>query len=392
MLLPQTSFMLYIWVMKSADVIVIGGGMVGGAIGYGLARAGARTVMLDEGDDALRTARGNFGLIWVQTKGRGLQRYQDWSMESSEVWQDFADDLEVETGVFTGYDKPGGLTLCISGQEVEAAEKIIEEMQAQAGNGSYDAWMIDRHEIEELVPGVRFGPSVQAASFCPHDGHVNPLKLLRAMLTGFQAAGGQYKPNARVIDIKRNGAGYSVKTQEGRRFKAGKIVIACGHGIPDLASKVGLHCPTRPQRGQILVTERLQRILPLPMGSIRQTDEGSILLGVSHEDVGFDDGNTADVGGAIAARAARILPDLADVNIVRSWGALRIMPPDGCPIYDESDSWPGIFMATNHSGVTLAGVHALHMPAWILQGKTPVGFEDFSVKRFKGTPHAAPQD
>lgn len=364
--------------------------MVGGAIAYGLARAGSDTLMLDEGDDALRTARGNFGLVWVQTKGRGLQRYQDWSRESSELWTDFSDELQDGTGVATGYEKPGGLTLCTSDDEVRASEEIIAAMKAQAGNGQYDAWMIDRQEIEALAPGVRFGPDVRAASFCPHDGHANPLKLLRAMQAGFQKAGGRYQPNASVVDILRDGDGYAVLTSDGARFAAGKIVIACGHGIPELASKVGLHCPTRPQRGQILVTERLEQILPLPLGSIRQTDEGSIMLGVSHEEVGFDDRNTGDVSGAIAARAARILPDLANVNIVRSWGALRIMPPDGYPIYDESETWPGIFMATNHSGVTLASVHAQYMPDWILHGNTPVGFQDFSVKRFEGTPHAAP--
>ena len=66
------------------------------------------------------------------------------------------------------------------------------------------------------------------------------------------------------------------------------------------------------------------------------------------------------------------------------------MPPDGCPIYDESEKWPGVFMTTNHSGVTLAAVHDLYMPSWILDGETPVGFEQFSVRRFDGTEHARP--
>lgn len=376
--------------METSDVIVIGGGMVGAAIGYGLARAGAKTLLLDEGDDALRTARGNFGLVWTQSKGLGLQRYQAWSREAADLWGDFAQEIESDVGVAMGHDKSGGMTLCLSEQDVADAQALIDKMSAQAGNLPYEARIIDRAEIERLAPGVRFGQDVVAASYCEHDGHANPLKSLRGMHAGFQAAGGVYRNNAGAVDIAPEGDGYRVMTTAGDAFTAGKIVIACGHGIPKLAEIAGLHCPTRPQRGQILVTERMAPLLPMPMGSIRQTDEGSVMLGVSHEEVGFNDGNTGDVAGAIAARAARILPDLADANIVRAWGALRIMPPDGCPIYDESETMPGVFMTTNHSGVTLASVHARHMPDWILAGRTPVGFEDFSVRRFDGTEHARP--
>lgn len=378
--------------MATADLIVIGGGMVGAAIGYGAAKQGADVLMLDEGDDALRTARGNFGLVWTQSKGRGLQRYQAWSRESADLWDSFAAEIEGETGVHVGHEHKGGLMLCTSKEDVADAAKIIEDMQAQAGNLPYEAEMISRQDLEAMVPGVAFGPDVVAASYCKHDGHANPLKLLRGMHAAFLQAGGRYLANAAAVDIEKSGGAYAVTTADGQRHEAAKIAIACGHGIPALAAKVGLHCPTRPQRGQILVTERMDPILPMPMGSIRQTDEGSIMLGVSHEEVGFNDDNTGDVAGAIAARAAKILPALKSVNIVRAWGALRIMPPDGCPIYDESQDWPGVFMATNHSGVTLAAIHAQRMPEWMLEGRTAVGFEQFSVKRFEGTPHARPQD
>ncbi len=131
------------------------------------------------------------------------------------------------------------------------------------------------------------------------------------------------------------------------------------------------------------MTERLDKILPMPTESMRQTDEGSILLGVSHEEVGFDDKNTVDVSNDIAARAIKILPALKNVNIVRGWGALRIMPPDGCPIYDESKTHPGVFMVTNHSGVTLAAIHSSRIPEWILEGRMAIGFEEFSSTRFQ---------
>lgn len=375
---------------QTAEVLVIGGGMVGAAVGLGLVRKGAKVLIVDEDDNALRTARGNFGLVWTQTKGLGLQRYQEWTRESAALYSDFAGLLTEETSLSLGHQQLGGLTICTTEEEISQSETLIEQMKAQAGNLPYEAEMIDRQSIQSLIPGIRFGDSVQAAAYSKHDGHVNPLKLLRAMLKSYQLHGGKYQINSKVTDIKPTSAGnYEIQVADKTTIHAEKVVIACGHGIPALAEKCGMKCPTRPQRGQVLVTERLDQILPLPMGSIRQTDEGSILLGVSHEEVGFNDKNSADVAGNIAARAIRILPDLEKVNIVRAWGALRIMPPDGCPIYDESEKYPGVFMVTNHSGVTLAAVHSMRLPEWILDRRMAIGFEEFSSLRFEKTDYAS---
>src|SRR3546814_17851507 len=85
--------------MHTADIVVIGGGMVGAAIGYGLATRGASGVIVDEGDDAFRAARGNFGLVWVQTKGMGMQHYAEWTRQSVALNPDFADELPTSFGI-----------------------------------------------------------------------------------------------------------------------------------------------------------------------------------------------------------------------------------------------------------------------------------------------------
>jgi glycine/D-amino acid oxidase-like deaminating enzyme len=375
--------------VESADTIVVGGGMVGAAIGYGLAKLGVAALILDEGDEAFRAARGNFGLVWVQTKGFGMQRYAEWTRESADLWPGFAEELRDGTAIDVGYEKPGGLILCLDEAEMEKAARMNAMMNQQAGAIGYDARMLDRAEVEALLPEARLGPDVIGASYCPHDGHTNPLYLLRGLHAGFLAAGGRYRPGHRVETIRREGGGFAIETGRGR-FAASKIVLAAGHGIPDLAAQVGLRVPTRPERGQVLVTERLRRVLPMPMGSIRQTQEGTVMLGVSNEDVGFDDRTTADVTSAIAARACRILPELKSVRLLRTWGALRVLPPDRFPIYDESESHPGAFVATMHSGVTLAAVHARRLAHWIAEGETPPDFDRFSARRFRGEDeHAA---
>ena len=360
----------------TADIIVIGGGMVGAAAAYGLAGKGLDVLMLDEGDDAFRAARGNFGLVWVQTKGFGLQRYQEWSQESADRYSGFAAELAGVTGIDIHHERPGGAILCLGDAEWEAQRRLNEAMAEQGGG--YHARMVERAELERMAPGVRFGQEVVGASFSEMDGHCGPLYLLRALHAGFKAKGGCYRPGSRVRNIER---GFRVETEAGV-FEAPKLLLAAGNGIPALAEQVGLNVPTVPERGQVLVTERTEPFMPMPMGNLRQTVEGTVMIGATQESVGFDTGTTLEAARGLAQRAIRALPALERLRLVRSWAALRVIPPDRCPIYDESKSHPGAFVATMHSGVTLAAVHAARLPDWIAEGREPDGFGAFSARRF----------
>ena len=84
---------------SSYDAIVVGGGLVGSALAYGLRRELARVAVLDEGDVAYRASRGNFGLVWVQSKGMGLPRYGVWTLTSASLWPTLAAELLDKTGI-----------------------------------------------------------------------------------------------------------------------------------------------------------------------------------------------------------------------------------------------------------------------------------------------------
>src|SRR5229473_4811754 len=118
--------------MRRFDAIVIGGGLVGTAIGYGLARAGLGVVLLDEGDVAYRASRGNFGLVWVQTKGLGAPHYQRWTRRSAEEWKLLAAELGDNTGVDVGLEQRGGVQLCLSDNELVRRRAMMEQMRAEA--------------------------------------------------------------------------------------------------------------------------------------------------------------------------------------------------------------------------------------------------------------------
>jgi glycine/D-amino acid oxidase-like deaminating enzyme len=361
------------------DAIVVGGGLVGSAIAWGLQREGLSTVLLDEGDLAFRASRGNFGLVWVQSKGLGAPHYQRWTRASAEAWEGLAGDLATATGMDCGLRQPGGVHLCLSDQEFEDRANRMARMKAEAGNHAYEYRMLDAKELRDMLPGL--GERVVGASWTPYDGHANPLTLLHALHRGFTAAGGRYVPEAGVTRASAAPRDFKVSTPAGD-FAAPRIVLAAGLGNAKLAPLFGLDAPVRPQRGQVLVTERTREVLPMPTTSIRQTDDGTLLLGDSQEEVGFDLHQTQDVMAMIAQRAAWSFPWIARLNIVRAWSALRVMAPDGLPIYDESEEFPGAFTANCHSGVTLAAAHARLFAPMVVRGALEPGMELFSARRF----------
>ena len=368
------------------DVAVLGGGMVGSAVAYGCARLGARTALLDGGDASLRAARGNFGLVWSQGKGVDMPAYTGWTGRSLELWPAFEQAMSGAAGQNIGYRRVGGLAFCLSQAEWDDRAERLHRLHNQAGGPATPVRMLDRAELEALLPGTPLGPRVVGASLAPQDGHVNPLLLLRGLHAAFRRAGGEHRPGSQVGRIARDGVGFVVETARGQ-VRAAKIVVAAGLHTPDLAAQVGMDVPMRPVRGQNLVTERLPPLLPLPASALRQTDEGVIQIGVSEEEGHWETGTSVPIMARMAARAVQVLPPLAEARMVRSWGALRPMMPDGFPAYAASASHPGAFAAVCHSGVTLSAAHAGPLSQAVLAGRLPEELAPLHPDRFHARSH-----
>jgi hydrogen cyanide synthase HcnC len=352
--------------LPETDFAVIGGGLVGMAIAWGLARRGRRVTVLDEGDLSLRASRGNFALIWVQSKGAGLSEYALWTMASAQRWGELAREIEGETGLDVCYRKPGGLHLLLSERELESRANALRRLHNQPGMHGFEYQILDHAQTKRMLPQI--GREVAGASFCPADGEVNALRLLRALHVGFARVGGSYRAEHAVERIEARGGGFRLRTAKGE-LAAARVVLAAGLGNARLAPMLGLNAPVRPQRGQIIVTEKVAPFLHHVVHTIRQTDEGGVMISDSVEEAGFDASIGSEILAVMAERAIRMLPLLGRLNVVRCWAALRVMPQDGFPIYDQSDTCPGAFLATCHSGVTLAANHALVLPPLIDQGR-----------------------
>jgi len=213
--------------MTRYDAIVIGGGLVGSAIAYGLAREGLRVTLIDEGDVAYRASRGNFGLVWVQSKGDGAPHYQRWTRRSADEWPTLAAELSARTGISVGHQRPGGVHLCLGEAELGERRARMERMRIQSVNFGFEYRMLDRRELADMLPGL--GPSVIGASWTPYDGHANPLNLLHAPHKAFVEKGGRYVPNTTVGDGQPAPRDFRIAIGDGE-IGAPKVVLAAGLG------------------------------------------------------------------------------------------------------------------------------------------------------------------
>lgn len=361
-----------------SDVIVIGAGVVGAALAFGIARQGHRVLVLDGADRDFRAARANFGLVWVQGKGSNMPPYTELTMRSTDLWPDFHTQLAEASALRIDYSRPGGLAFCFSEADFDARATLLRRTHNQRAEPYTE--MVERQALERMMPAVTLGPDVVGASYCKLDGHVNPLQLLAALHSAVLALGGHIIYRSPASKITASADGFRVEASQGV-FTAERVIVAAGLGTHQLTEPLGLSVPLHAERGQILVTERMAPMLPFPASGLRQTAEGTIMIGATNENI-VDTHVTVESAVKLARRAARIIPALGSVRLVRHWGGLRTLSPDKAPIYAQSARYPGLFAAICHSGVTLAAAHAAIVGPAMASGMLPEDLAAFSNGRF----------
>ncbi|ODT66481.1 MAG: hypothetical protein ABS75_27295 [Pelagibacterium sp. SCN 63-23] len=362
---------------NSYDLLVIGGGLIGAATAWGAARAGAKVVVVDGEDNAYRASLGNFGLLWTQGKGINAPAYAEWTRAAIRLWPDFAAALTEASGLDIGFEQRGGLHFLLS--EAEAEKRMAQLAPSGSPRDDFAVEFISATTLRATMPDL--GPEVFGATFCRRDGAVNPLLLLQALRIALERSGARLLSGRSVEGIRPLGGGFAISLAD-QEIRAGRLLLAAGLGSRELGRSVGLDLAVFPQRGQLMITARTTPLLDLPASAVRQNREGTIMLGSTQENVGFDKSIGVPQLAAIAGRAVRIFPRIAELDLVRSWSCLRVMTPDGYPIYQQSGQYPGAFAATAHSGVTLAGIHALSLAPALLAGRLPAGVESFAADRF----------
>ncbi|OSQ51773.1 NAD(P)/FAD-dependent oxidoreductase [Marivita geojedonensis] len=360
------------------DYAIIGGGVVGLSVAWGLLRRGRKVTVIDGDDGSFRASRGNFGLVWVQSKGMNQPRYASWSQESAAIWAEFASELRDNTGKTVPLEQKGGYDFHFSEESLDRTVAQYEVLKEKLG-GNYPYEVLGHNALRKEEPHI--GPKVVGAILHHQDGHANPLKLLMALAADVRRLGGRVLNGKTVTQVDKNDA-FRLACSDGTLISSEKLILSAGLGAAKLGPMLGFKAPIRPQRGQVLITEKLPKMINRPSLIARQVDEGGIQIGATNEEVGFNDHVTQPGLSGLAADAIATYPALARAQLVRSWGALRVLSPDGLPIYQESSDMPGAFLVTCHSGITLAAAHARLLPDWLEGTEAAPNLEVFSEARF----------
>ncbi|MDL2267145.1 FAD-binding oxidoreductase [Desulfovibrio sp. OttesenSCG-928-G15] len=368
----------------SQDFLVIGGGIVGASIAYGIQRLGFKTALVDTAPGqtgADKASRGNMGLIWCQSKFAHFPKYARWGFTASSAYAPFVSDVEEFSGINTHYSPSGGLIPCLGEKDFSSREQYLGALRKSVG-ADYPARMILRDELQSKLPRVPFGPEVCGAVWCDRDGFIEPLQLLYAVRKAFVNLGGQWHSESPIFSVRQEGAGYKA-LGPGGSYSAAKIILAAGLSNKKLCSELGLTLPIFADRSQVMLTERIDDILPIPILGITRTPGGTVMIGFKHERAGSDSSIAPDIVIEEGKWALRVWPELGKLRIIRTWSGLRVMPEDGQPIYDTVPGHPKVFIVNAHSAVTLAPLHASILPQWITgDSALPEDALSFSLARF----------
>jgi len=382
----------------TADVVVIGGGVIGSSIAYYLSKRRIHVVLVERGPIGSGTSSACDGLIFLQSKKPGS--HLKLAMESRRLYETLSEELDSDIE----YRSSGGMVVIENEMELQAMRRLVKE-QKEAG---LDVSLIEKSLASEMEPCV--SQDIIAATYSPRDSQVNPICLVRAFIKAALRLGAKVFPRTEVMGIRSTPHGVGSVRTSGGEIETSVIVNAAGVYAPRIGKMAGIDIPIIPRRGQLLLTEPVQPLINRCLISatyiaakynpeiaihgkialsIEQTKKGNFLLGSTREFAGYDRGTSLNGTRAIAAYAAKILPLLRKLHAIRSFAGLRPYTPDGLPILGKVGDREGLILAAGHEGdgIALSPVTGQLTAQLISEGRTGFDLADYRLERFGKADH-----
>jgi sarcosine oxidase, subunit beta len=368
--------------VEGAEVVIVGGGVLGASIAYHLALKGVRDVVVLERDrlGSGSTSR-NAGGVRLQFSSEINVRL---SQRSLSHWERFAD----ETGVDPQFKQVGYLFLITADRDATAFERSLA-LWSRLG---VPAKRLDANEVHALFPDIKFD-DVRFATFCAKDGHLDPTSLLNGYVARAREKGVKFREGELVTAIDREAGRIAAVRTTQRTIATPTVIDAAGPWAGEVAKLAGIALPITPLRRQIFVTDPVPGLadeFPLTVEMATSfyfhRESGGVLMGMADpaDKPGFDDAVNWDFLPTIVERALDRMPALERANVKTGWAGFYEDTPDKHPIIGRIASVPGFISAAGFSGHGL-----MHAPAageavaeLIVDGHTTLDISALSFERF----------
>ena len=373
--------------IKTADVIVIGSGVIGCAAAYYMAKKGMSVLVLDQ-DESVGNGGSSRNGGGVRQSGRDPRELPLAIYGVENVWPTLSDEL----GVDVEYHKEGNLRL----GKTETHKQILTGLTEKAVACGLNVRMIDAEEVRKINPYL--SEEVTCASWCPTDGHANPLTTTLGFYKNARALGVVFHMGEKVVKLEKVHGKLRRVCTKTTVYEADQVLVAAGYASRFLTQTVGIDVPMREELIEALVTEAEPKMFPQMLGTAdadfygHQTNHGSFVFGgaTGMESTVLDNGTnrTSSLTAPCICRGImKYVPKLADAKIVRTWAGYEDLSIDGIPVISKVEEVPGLLLACGFTGHGF-GISPVvgQLLAQLAAGETPMlSLQEFRYDRF----HAA---
>ena len=367
--------------MKTADVLIIGGGIIGCSIALELSRTQVQVLLLERDRIGCEASGEAAGMLAPQAEGLPPGPFFDLCLKSREMFGPLQEVLKEETGIDIEYVRSGILSLFLTEEDEAHGKRLFEE---QRGRGlKVEQW--DRRQVLEAEPHVT--SAIRGALYLPDDHQVENARMVRALAILGARRGVQFVEGSPVTGVVREGDRVIGVRSPTETYHAGKVVIAAGAWSGGIGQLVGQEIPIRPARGQLLSLETrgnlLRRILYSGKGYLTPRLDGEVVAGSTVEFVGFEKHVTAAGIEGLIGLARRLVPALASRPILRAWSGFRPWTPDEFPYLGTVPGSPGLYIASGHgrNGILLAPITGQLMAELLRDEQPSLSLAPFRLDR-----------
>jgi glycine oxidase len=347
---------------KTADVAVVGAGVIGLACAWRAAQRGLDVVVLESRTPAAGASGVAAGMLApVGELSFGEQRLLELTLEAARRYSDFVAELEERSGQQVGYSRSGALHVALDRDE---AEELRRRHGLQRSLGLEAEWLTPRR-CRELEPGL--APAIAAGVHAPHEGAVDPRALCAALLVAMERDGAEVRSSSAVCEAVISGERIEgVRTEGGDEVLASHVLLANGCWAGDAEwLPPAARPPVRPVKGQILTLRGpasesvCERIVASERVYVVPREDGRLVVGATVEERGFDTTVTAGGVHELLREAYRLLPEIAELELEEAAAGLRPGTPDNLPLIGPG-ALDGLVLATGHyrNGILLAALTA----------------------------------